>query len=120
MRGLGLLLALLILLLQYPLWLGKGSWLKVWDLERQVEQQKTANEALAVRNAKLAAEVNDLKQGFDAIEERARFELGMIKRNEVFFQVMEPPGGEASVKTSTINGESAAAAQPGAKEGRQP
>lgn len=120
MRGLGLLLALLILLLQYPLWLGKGSWLKVWDLERQVEQQKTANEALAVRNAKLAAEVNDLKQGFDAIEERARFELGMIKRNEVFFQVMEPPGGEASVKTSTNNGESAAAAQPGAKEGRQP
>lgn len=105
MRGLGLLLALLILLLQYPLWLGKGSWLKVWELERQVEQQKTANEALAMRNAKLAAEVNDLKQGFDAIEERARFELGMIKRNEVFFQVMEPTGGETSVKTNQGNGQ---------------
>lgn len=115
MRGLGLLLALLILLLQYPLWLGKGSWLKVWDLERQVEQQKTANEALAVRNAKLAAEVNDLKQGFDAIEERARFELGMIKRNEVFFQVMEPSSGETSVK-SDANKDKPAATQ----EGRQP
>ncbi|MEW5893498.1 MAG: cell division protein FtsB [Pseudomonadota bacterium] len=115
MRGLGLLLALLILLLQYPLWLGKGSWLKVWELERQVEQQKTANEALAVRNAKLAAEVNDLKQGFDAIEERARFELGMIKRNEVFFQVVEPPGGETSVKTNQSDA-AGAAAPPGATQ----
>lgn len=123
MRGLGLLLALLILLLQYPLWLGKGSWLKVWELERQVERQKTANEALTMRNAKLEAEVNDLKQGFDAIEERARFELGMIKRNEVFFQVMEPPVGEASVKTSQGSGEQNAlrpdlASEPG--KGRQP
>lgn len=90
MRGLGLLLAVLILLLQYPLWLGKGSWLRVWDLERQVEAQQLANEALILRNSKLAAEVNDLKQGYDAIEERARYDLGMIRRNEVFFQVIEP------------------------------
>lgn len=123
MRGLGLLLALLILLLQYPLWLGKGSWLKVWELERQVEQQKTANEALAMRNAKLAAEVDDLKQGFDAIEERARFELGMIKRGEVFFQVMEPAGGETSVKTNQGSGEGngpGPATTPEQGKGRQP
>lgn len=118
MRGLAILLGLLILLLQYPLWLGKGSWLKAWDLERQVEQQKTANEALAMRNAKLAAEVNDLKQGFDAIEERARFELGMVRRNEVFFQVMEPPGGETSVKTNTNAGEHSTPAASGPNGGR--
>lgn len=89
MRALSLLLAVLILLLQYPLWLGKGSWLRVWDLERQIAAQQAANEALALRNAKLAAEVNDLKQGYDAIEERARYDLGMIRHNEIFFQVIE-------------------------------
>ncbi len=118
MRGLGLLLALLILLLQYPLWLGKGSWLKVWELERQVQGQQAANAALAMRNAKLAAEVSDLKQGYDAIEERARYELGMVKRNEVFFQVIE---GEASTQT----GVQAGRAEPGVTklegdQGRQP
>ena len=119
MRGLGLLLALLILLLQYPLWLGKGSWLRVWELERQVEGQQVANEALAMRNAKLAAEVNDLKQGFDAIEERARYELGMVKRNEVFFQVIE---GEASTEANvrTERAESGETNVKRSDQGRQP
>jgi cell division protein FtsB len=91
MRSVTLILVVLLLLLQYPLWLGKGSWLKVWDLHRQVEAQQQANQLAQARNAVLDAEVRDLKQGTAAIEERARSELGMIKRDEVFFQVLEDP-----------------------------
>jgi cell division protein FtsB len=94
MRILTLFLAILIAALQYPLWLGKGSWLRVWDLSRQIEQQQAANAKLKARNDSLDAEVRDLKQGYAAIEERARSELGMIKRDEVFYQVMD--GGAAS------------------------
>ncbi len=90
MKGLTWVLLTLIVLLQYPLWLGKGSWLRVFDLERQLEAQQAANAALKSRNAQLAAEVRDLKTGYDALEERARFELGMIREDEVFFQVLEP------------------------------
>ena len=72
MKVLSLILTALIALLQYPLWLGKGGWLRVRELDRQVEAQKKTNEALAARNAALDADVRDLKQGFDAIEERAR------------------------------------------------
>jgi len=80
-------LCALILAIQYPLWLGKGGWLRVWDVDRQVDEQHARNERLEVRNGALAAEVKDLKQGFDAVEERARYELGMVKDDEVFFQV---------------------------------
>jgi len=86
-------LAGFILLLQYPLWLGKGGWLRVWNLEHQVQEQKQTNAALAQRNGALDAEVRDLKQGFEAIEERARYELGLIKQDEVFFQVIPPSSG---------------------------
>ncbi|HEX5363111.1 MAG TPA: cell division protein FtsB [Gallionella sp.] len=86
MRAVTLILAVLLLLLQYPLWLGKGSWLKVWDLNRQVTEQQQVNQQTQTRNAMLDAEVLDLKQGTEAIEERARSELGMIKRDEVFYQ----------------------------------
>ncbi len=97
MRGLGWVLMGLIVLLQYPLWLGKGSWLRVWELDRQLADQRTANLALGERNDQLAAEVKDLKTGYEAIEARARYELGMIKGNEVFYQVMEAPNsGERS------------------------
>jgi cell division protein FtsB len=80
------LLVVLIALLQYPLWLGKGGWLRVWDTSRQLEAQRETNQKLEDRNAALDAEVRDLKSGFDAIEERARFELGMIKNGEIFVQ----------------------------------
>jgi cell division protein FtsB len=80
-------LAGLILAIQYPLWLGKGGWLRAWDVDRQLEARRAKNANLEQRNAALAAEVRDLKQGFDAIEERARYELGMVKGDEVFFQV---------------------------------
>jgi cell division protein FtsB len=90
MRALAYTLAAFILLLQYPLWFGKGGWPRVWSLERQVQEQKQTNVALAQRNGALDAEVRDLKQGFEAIEERARYELGMIKQDEIFFQVIGP------------------------------
>ncbi len=92
MKILALTLTALILLLQYPLWLGKGSWLRVWELSRQVDLQKAENAKLQQRNSMLDAEVRDLKQGFDAIEERARYELGMIRQGEMFFQVVRPFG----------------------------
>ena len=76
-------------LLQYPLWVGKGGWLKVWEYDRQLQQQKEVTKKLEIRNAGLDAEVRDLKQGYDAIEERARFELGMIRQDEVFVQIPE-------------------------------
>ena len=82
----------LILLLQHPLWLGKGGWMRVWDLDRQLGAQQKVNDDLQKRNNGLEAEVRDLKNGLGAIEERARFELGMIKEDEIFFQVLETPG----------------------------
>lgn len=89
MRRISLILLALILLLQYPLWLGKGGWFKVWDNGRQVEAQKQINRQAQTRNAVLDAEVRDLKQGTEAVEELARSELGMVKRDEVFFQILE-------------------------------
>ena len=90
MRLLALTLVVLIATLQWPLWAGKGGWMRVWELDREVEAQRHTNEGLRARNAALEAEVRDLKTGYDAIEERARSELGMIKPDEVFFQVLEP------------------------------
>jgi cell division protein FtsB len=90
MRALALALAASVVLLQYPLWFGKGGWFKVWSLERQLAEQKETNGRLRQRNGALDAEVRDLKQGFEAIEERARYELGMIRQDEVFFQVVPP------------------------------
>lgn len=103
MRWISLIFVALILLLQYPLWLGKGGWLKVWDLDRQVEAQKQVNQQTQTRNAVLDAEVRDLKQGTEAIEERARSELGMVKRDEVFFQIVgnHPPSLPASAVRET-------------------
>ena len=89
MRFLSLTFVVLIILIQYPLWLGKGSWLRVWDLEQQLQAQNAKNAKLAVRNSAMDAEVLDLKQGMEATEERARYELGMIKQNEVFVQVVK-------------------------------
>ncbi len=90
MKALSFVLAALILALQYPLWLGKGSWARVRELERGLSQQQEANARLKARNDALDAEVRDLKEGYAAIEERARLELGMVKRDEVFYQVVPP------------------------------
>ena len=93
MRVLTLTLAALIVLIQYPLWLGKGSWLRVWEVDQQIRAQRDTNRRLQARNSGLEAEVRDLKVGKEAIEERARSELGMIRQDEIFFQVLEaaPP-----------------------------
>jgi len=88
-RLVGLLLVALIAALQYGLWLGKGSWLRVWEIDRQIAGQRRTNEGLSARNVALEAEVRDLKEGLGAIEERARSELGMIRHDEIFFQVLE-------------------------------
>ena len=102
MRWLSVALIALLVLLQYPLWLGKGGWLRVWDVGHQLQQQKEENKKLEIRNAGLDAEVRDLKQGYDAIEERARFELGMIKQDEVFVQIPEKAAtGKSSEKPAT-------------------
>ena len=97
----------LLIVLQYPLWLGKGGWLRVWDISRQLEQVKESNRKLEQRNAGLDAEVRDLKQGYEAIGERARFELGMIRQDEVFVQIPEKlpanvlPGKTPATKPAT-------------------
>ena len=94
MRWLTVGLIALIGLLQYPLWVGKGGWFKVWEYDRQLAQQKEVTKKLEIRNAGLDAEVRDLKQGYDAIEERARFELGMIRQDETFVQIPEKVPGK--------------------------
>jgi len=91
MRWLGWLLVVLLVLLQYKLWVGDGSFAEVWDLYQQVETQREANQQLHERNQALEAEVQDLKKGLGAVEERAREELGMIKKGETFYQIIEEP-----------------------------
>jgi cell division protein FtsB len=82
-------LGALIVLIQYPLWLGKGGWLRVWEVDQQLSDAHLRNQTLRLRNGALAAEVRDLKEGLEAIEERARYEQGMVKKDEVFFQIIE-------------------------------
>jgi cell division protein FtsB len=89
MRILTLALAGLVLAIQYPLWLGKGGWLRVWEVDQQISAQREINVRLKARNGALDAEVRDLKQGVEAIEERARSELGMIRNDEIFFQLLD-------------------------------
>ena len=88
MRALLIALAVLLLLIQWPLWFGKGSWLRVSELQRQLDEQRATNAQLSARNAALSAEVDSLRAGREAIEERARFQLNMVRSDEVFFQVV--------------------------------
>ena len=89
MKAIISILVVLLLLLQYKLWFGDGSVVEVRELERAIAAQREENESLRERNRALEAEVNDLKTGLDAIEERARSELGMIREGETFYQVVE-------------------------------
>jgi cell division protein FtsB len=88
---LALLLVALIVALQYPMWLGKGGWLKLRELDREVDAQRESNAKLRARNEAVDADVRDLKTGHEAIEERARSELGMVRGDEVLFQ-LQPAG----------------------------
>ena len=90
MKALIAILIVLLLMLQYKLWFGDGNMREVWRLQTAIEEQKQENDKLRERNTALEAEVMDLKQGLEAIEERARNELGMIKKDETFYQIVEP------------------------------
>ncbi len=106
MKLLGVILAAMLALIQYPLWLGQGSWLRVWELDRQLGLQQEVNAGKRMRNEGLEAEAKDLKEGTTALEERARYELGMVKRDEIFVQFNAGSG--------------AARLGPGAAEGPSP
>lgn len=86
MKHLRIIFIVLLVLIQYPLWLGQASWFRVWDLHRKINLQESQNQQLRARNQALDAEVEDLKKGLAAIEEYARRELDMIKHDEVFIQ----------------------------------
>jgi cell division protein FtsB len=98
MRILFLVLVLLVALIQYPLWSGNGGWFSVWNLEANVAEHREANEGLKARNQAMAAEVQDLRSGTEAAEERARSELGLAHQDEMFVQIV--PKGQA-IPTST-------------------
>ncbi|MHB1092221.1 cell division protein FtsB [Thiobacillus sp.] len=87
-QGLTWVLAIAVVLLQYPLWLGEGGWLRVRESAQKIDVQLALNQRLEIRNASLLAELNDLKQGRDAIEERARNDLGMVAPDEWFVRIV--------------------------------
>ena len=102
MKALIAILVVILLLLQYKLWFGDGNIRDVWALREAIEQQKQENRQLLERNTALEAEVQDLKQGLEAVEERARSELGMIKKDETFFQIIEKkPAPSAATDAAT-------------------
>jgi cell division protein FtsB len=83
-------LLFLLLIFQYQLWLAPDGMREVWRLRSALEEQRAENRELAARNEALAAEVDDLKEGLAAIEERARTELGMVRDGETFHQIVSP------------------------------
>lgn len=91
MKTLTAILLLMFLTLQYQLWIGEGGLPEVWQLQQEVEKQQQENIELRERNARLAAQVRDLKQGLEAVEEVARDELGMVKQGETFYQIIKSP-----------------------------
>lgn len=90
MRFVALLLVGLLAVLQWPLWFGKGGWLRVGELDRQLAAQRETNQRLEARNAVLAAEVRSLREGREAVEERARQQLNMVRPDETYFQFVPP------------------------------
>ena len=103
MRLITITLAVLLVLIQYPLWMGKGGFFRIRELSLQLDAAREKNEENRLRNAKLASEVRDLEVGTEAIEERARYELGMIKKNEIFIQIIDTskfPGKNKPVEGS--------------------
>jgi cell division protein FtsB len=95
MRLLAIVLALLALAIQWPLWFGKGGWLQAWQLQGEIAKQGAVNAELEARNAALKAEVQSLREGREAIEEQARMQLNMIRADETFFQFVPSPATPA-------------------------
>ncbi len=102
MRLILIFLTALLILIQYPLWFGKGGWLRVSDLSHQLDLALAKEQQLKARNAQLASEVQDLKEGTGAVEERARNELGLIKENEIFVQVVDPAAQKSPVQPAPV------------------
>jgi cell division protein FtsB len=100
MRWVAYTLLALLIAVQWPLWFGKGGWLRVWELQRALAAQREHNATLVARNNVLAAEVRSLKEGREAIEERARHELHMTRSDEVLFQLIRPGAGRAAPVTT--------------------
>ncbi len=94
MRPLTLVLCALLVAIQYPLWFGERGWREVWRLSGQLAEQQQTNGRMSVHNAGLEAELRDLAEGRQAVEERARYDLGMVGRGEVFVQINQ--AGESS------------------------
>jgi cell division protein FtsB len=98
MRLLAIVLALLALAIQWPLWLGRGGWLQAWQLQSEIEKRRATNTDLEKANGALAAEVKSLREGREAIEEQARMQLNMIRADETFFQFVPATSGTAKPK----------------------
>lgn len=113
-------LAALLILIQYPLWLGKGGWLQVWNLSTKLDAALSKEQELKARNAKLASEVQDLKEGTGAVEERARYEMGMIRENEVFVQILKPGSKVSASAAVTQTGHVEPATSPAVKSQPRP
>lgn len=102
-RAITVVLLLMLIGIQWPLWFGKGGWLRVRELERDLSGQNALNEDLRLRNQKLRSEVSSLRDGLDAIEERARYELGMIGNDEIYVQIVSPVvSQESSAPTVSV------------------
>ena len=108
MRWVTVLLVSLLVLLQWPMWFGERGWFAVQRLENQLGQQQLANAQAMQRNAELDAEVKDLKTGLHGVEDQARREMGMVKPDEIFVQIVTPahaggtsaqPGGGSPART---------------------
>jgi cell division protein FtsB len=90
MRIVTVVLVVLLVLIQYPLWWGHGGWLRVHELQQELAAQQQKNDDEKLRNERLEGEVQDLQSGTAAVEERARYEMGMVKDSEVFVQFVSP------------------------------
>lgn len=105
MRLVTVVLIALLVVIQYPLWWGHGGWLRVHELREQLNDQLQKNADAKLRNERIAGEVQDLQNGTSAIEERARYEMGMVKDGEVFVQFVSPnspaPAAQSNAQPST-------------------
>jgi cell division protein FtsB len=113
MRLVTVVLVVLLALIQIPLWWGHGGWLRVHDLQQQLDQQLKKNADEKVRNERIEGEVQDLQSGTAAVEERARYEMGMVKDSEVFVQFVSPnaplPASNAPAAATSTRGQVSAA-----------
>jgi cell division protein FtsB len=101
MRLVIVVLVVLLVLIQYPLWWGHGGWLRVHELREALDAQAKKNAGEKLRNQRIEGEVQDLQNGTAAVEERARYEMGMVKDGEVFVQFVSPNAAASAVATAS-------------------